>query len=112
MSAPTVNPISTGSMYVIPNRSVVSHAVPMGGYLRGAALRSPLDLNYGFASEQTIDELAHAVKMDPLAFRRKNIGGQRWAVDSWIYANGENPAIVEAEKWYISSLAELPAATR
>lgn len=37
--------------------------------------------------------------------------GQRWAVDSWIYANGENPAIVEAEKWYISSLGELPAAT-
>jgi hypothetical protein len=38
--------------------------------------------------------------------------GQRWAVDSWIYANGENPAIVEAERWYIASLAELPAATR
>jgi hypothetical protein len=38
--------------------------------------------------------------------------GQRWAVDSWIYANGENPAIVEADKWYISSLNELPAATR
>lgn len=38
--------------------------------------------------------------------------GQRWAVDSWIYANAENPAIVEAEKWYISSLDELPAATR
>ncbi len=38
--------------------------------------------------------------------------GQRWAVDSWIYANGENPAIVEADKWYLSSLEELPAATR
>jgi hypothetical protein len=38
--------------------------------------------------------------------------GQRWAVDSWIYANGENPAIVEAEQWYISSLAELPGSTR
>jgi hypothetical protein len=37
---------------------------------------------------------------------------QRWAVDSWIYANGENPAIVEAENWYIASLSELPAATR
>ncbi len=35
-------------------------------------------------------------------------GGQRWAVDSWIYANGENPAIVKAEEWYISSLDELP----
>jgi hypothetical protein len=37
---------------------------------------------------------------------------QRWAVDSWIYGNGENPAIVETEKWYISSLAELPTSTR
>ncbi len=34
--------------------------------------------------------------------------GQRWAVDSWIYANGENPAIVKAEDWYIASLDELP----
>lgn len=34
--------------------------------------------------------------------------GQRWAVDSWIYANGENPAIVRAEEWYIASLDELP----
>ncbi|MFM1816607.1 MAG: hypothetical protein RLZ98_3302 [Pseudomonadota bacterium] len=38
--------------------------------------------------------------------------GKRWAVDSWIYANGENPAVVEAEKWYIASLEQLPAATR
>jgi hypothetical protein len=37
--------------------------------------------------------------------------GQKWAVDSWIYANGENPAIVEAEKWYISSLDQLPKST-
>ena len=42
----------------------------------------------------------------------ENANGQRWAVDSWIYANGENPAIVEAERWYISSLQELPASTR
>lgn len=37
---------------------------------------------------------------------------QRWAVDSWIYANGENAAIVEVEKWYIDSLDNLPQATR
>ncbi len=47
---------------------------------------------------------------------KKNVaavaGGQRWAVDSWIYANGENPAIVKAEDWYIASLAELPAPKR
>jgi nicotinate dehydrogenase subunit B len=73
-----VNPMSTGSMYVVPNRRVLSHAVPMAGYLRGAPLRSPLDLSFAFASEQTIDELAHALKMDPFEFRRKNIGDKRW----------------------------------
>jgi hypothetical protein len=43
---------------------------------------------------------------------KEHVGGQKWAVDSWIYANGENPAVVETEKWYIASLEELPAATR
>lgn len=38
--------------------------------------------------------------------------GQKWAVDSWIFANGENPAIVETEKWYMSTLDQLPSATR
>jgi hypothetical protein len=38
-------------------------------------------------------------------------GSQRWAVDSWIYANGENPAVVEAEKWYIDDLNNLPKST-
>jgi hypothetical protein len=42
------------------------------------------------------------------AVLRETSNGQRWAVDSWIEGNGENPAIVEAERWYISSLAELP----
>jgi CO/xanthine dehydrogenase Mo-binding subunit len=50
----------------------------MEGYLRGAALRSPLDLSFAFASEQTIDELAYALKMDPFEFRRRNIGDKRW----------------------------------
>jgi hypothetical protein len=37
--------------------------------------------------------------------------GQKWAVDSWIQKNGVNPAIVEAEKWYISNLEDLPGST-
>jgi hypothetical protein len=37
--------------------------------------------------------------------------GQRFAVDSWIYPNGENPAVVEVEKWYIKDLNNLPKAT-
>jgi nicotinate dehydrogenase subunit B len=73
-----VNRMSTGSMYRIPNRRVVSHAIPMLGLLKGSPLRSPLDMALSFASEQTIDELAHAVNMDPLAFRLKNMGDTRW----------------------------------
>jgi hypothetical protein len=42
------------------------------------------------------------------AILAENTNKQRWAVDSWIYANGENPAIIEAEKWYIEDLASLP----
>ncbi len=34
---------------------------------------------------------------------------QKWAVDSWIYVNGENPVVVEAEKWYTKDLNNLPA---
>ena len=92
----TVNPMSTGSMYVVPNRRVISHAVPMQGYLRGAALRSPLDLSFAFASEQTIDELAHALKMDPLEFRRKNIGDKRWlgVLDAAAEAAGWKPRVM------------------
>jgi CO/xanthine dehydrogenase Mo-binding subunit len=87
----TVNPMSTGSMYIVGNRRVVSHAVPMAGYLRGAALRSPLDLAFAFASEQAMDELAFALKMDPLEFRRKNIGDKRWL--------GVLNAAAEAANW-------------
>lgn len=46
------------------------------------------------------------------AVLRETLGDRRWAVDSWIFANGENPAIVEVEKWYISSLDNLPPALR
>jgi hypothetical protein len=46
------------------------------------------------------------------AVLHETAGGQRWAVDSWIYANGENPAIVEVDNWYISDLAALPASLR
>lgn len=43
---------------------------------------------------------------------RETSNGTTWAVDSWIYANGENPAIVETDKWYMSTLNELPARTK
>ncbi len=42
----------------------------------------------------------------------ENGSSKRWAVDSWIFANGENPAIVETEKWYIAGLDALPKSMR
>lgn len=46
------------------------------------------------------------------AVLQENASPQKWAVDSWIYANGENPAVVEVEKWYIEDLASLPKSLR
>ena len=43
---------------------------------------------------------------------RETSGGQTFAVDSWIFKNGENPAVVETDKWYIASLDQLPPSTR
>jgi hypothetical protein len=34
----------------------------------------------------------------------------KWAVDSWIYENGENPAVIEADKWELKDLESLPPA--
>lgn len=45
------------------------------------------------------------------AVLKESNGGQRWAVDSWIQANGVNPAIVKAEEWYLTGLEDLPKST-
>ena len=37
--------------------------------------------------------------------------GQKYAVDSWIFKNGENPAVVKLEEWYIKDLDSLPDST-
>ncbi|MBI1384436.1 MAG: hypothetical protein GC150_05955 [Rhizobiales bacterium] len=41
----------------------------------------------------------------------ENNSGTRYAVDSWNYENGENPAIVDAREWYIDDLDNLPKST-
>lgn len=94
-----VNRMSTGSMYRVPNRRVVSHAIPMIGLLKGSPLRSPLDMALSFASEQTIDDLAHAAKMDPLEFRRRNMGDSRWlgVLQAAAAAAGWTPRVAAAE---------------
>jgi CO/xanthine dehydrogenase Mo-binding subunit len=82
-----------GGMYAIPNLKLLNHQVPGQGYLRGAWLRSPLDLSFAFTSEQAIDELAFRLGLDPCEFRRRNIADERWlgVLDAAATAAGWTP---------------------
>ena len=73
-----VNRLTCGGMYDIPNLRLLNHQVPALGYLKGAWLRSPLDLSFAFASEQTLDELAYLAGLDPYEFRKRNMKDERW----------------------------------
>jgi CO/xanthine dehydrogenase Mo-binding subunit len=87
-----VNPTDVGGMYDIANRRLVNHEVDgLDGYLKGANLRSPMDLSYSFASEQALDALAHALGIDPVEFRRRNISDPRW--------RGVLDAVAQASNW-------------
>jgi CO/xanthine dehydrogenase Mo-binding subunit len=90
-AAQQVSPLNLGSMYEAANVKLVNHRVPAMGYLRGAWLRSPLDLSFSFASEQAVDQLAFLLKMDPLEFRRRTIKDPRWL--------GVLNAAAEAARW-------------
>lgn len=87
-----LNKNTLGSMYDIPHLRLHNHRVPgINGYLKASNLRSPLDVSFAFASEQALDELAHIVGLDPIAFRVRNISGPRW--------RGVLEAVASAAKW-------------
>lgn len=67
-----------GAIYDVPNLRLINHQVPGAEWLKGGWLRSPLDLSFAFASEQTIDDLAHLSGIDPWQFRQRNIKDPRW----------------------------------
>jgi CO/xanthine dehydrogenase Mo-binding subunit len=90
-AAQQVSPLNLGSMYDAANLKLVNHRVPGAGFLKGAWLRSPLDLSFSFASEQAIDQLAYLAKIDPYDFRRNNIKDERWL--------GVLNAVAQAAKW-------------
>jgi CO/xanthine dehydrogenase Mo-binding subunit len=77
-SVQQVNPLTCGGQYDIANLRLVNHQLPGKEYLKGGWLRSPLDLSFAFASEQTIDELAYLAAMDPYLFRQRNMKDPRW----------------------------------
>ena len=90
-AAQQVSPLNLGSMYVIPNLKLVNHKLNARAWLRGAWLRSPLDLSFSFASEQAMDQLAFQLGVDPYEFRKKNMTDQRWL--------GVLDAVAQAAKW-------------
>jgi CO/xanthine dehydrogenase Mo-binding subunit len=90
-AAQQVSQANLGAMYDIPNLRLVNHQVSGNEYLKGGWLRSPLDLSFSFASEQTIDELAHLAGMDPYEFRQRNMKDARWL--------GVLDAVAKAAKW-------------
>jgi len=73
----TAGPLDTtisGTQYSIPNRTVIGKSLPVqDNYFKTTFLRAPVAPQSAFAAEQLIDELAYAAKMDPVAFRLKNI---------------------------------------
>ena len=86
-----VNALVCGGMYDIPNVKLVNHRLPGLQYLRGAWLRSPLDLAFAFVSEQAIDQLAVQLSLDPVEMRRRNVKDDRW--------RGVLEAVAEASRW-------------
>jgi len=76
--AQQINPRTLGGMYDIPNRYLLNHHVPGLDYLKGAWLRSPVDLSFSFVSEQAIDDLAFQLGIDPWQFRQQNISEFHW----------------------------------
>jgi len=61
--------------YEIPNQRIVFHAV--NSPLRQGSYRALAATANHFARESHMDEIAHAVKMDPLEFRLKNLKDAR-----------------------------------
>ena len=53
---------------------MIGKSLPLqDNYFKTTFLRAPVAPQSAFAAEQMIDELAYAAKMDPVAFRLKNI---------------------------------------
>jgi CO/xanthine dehydrogenase Mo-binding subunit len=86
--------------YQYPRRVTAKTQPLYGGALKCNFLRAPNAPQQFFASEQIVDEMAHAVNMDPIAFRRKNIDptayiGQRYlaVMDGATQAAGWKPKV-------------------
>jgi CO/xanthine dehydrogenase Mo-binding subunit len=93
---------NNGAQYAIPNRRVLTKGVPSigAGFLKTVWLRAPGAPQALFASEQVIDDLSVAANMDPIAFRKANVEGERWAavLDAAAKAANWSPRVANSQK--------------
>ncbi|ABF40933.1 Isoquinoline 1-oxidoreductase [Candidatus Koribacter versatilis Ellin345] len=68
-------PAAIGTPYESRDKSIVFH--PVKSPLRQGSYRGLAAPGNNFARESVMDELAHELKMDPLAFRLKNLKNER-----------------------------------
>jgi nicotinate dehydrogenase subunit B len=80
MTAARIDDPSVGDAYKATNLRLTGKTLDVyKGYLRGSSLRSGGEGQISaFATEQAIDELAYAAKIDPVEFRRMNIADDIW----------------------------------
>jgi CO/xanthine dehydrogenase Mo-binding subunit len=66
--------LNSGTQYALPNRRVTAKSLPLENlFFKTSALRAPHCPQTCFATEQLVDELAHAAGQDPVEFRLRNI---------------------------------------
>jgi CO/xanthine dehydrogenase Mo-binding subunit len=76
---------SSGELYAVPNQQIIAHLInwhfPEPIPLRTSNLRAPGDTARCFASESLIDEIAADLKVDPVEFRLRHLGGNKRAAE-------------------------------
>ncbi|HEX4519152.1 MAG TPA: molybdopterin cofactor-binding domain-containing protein [Gaiellaceae bacterium] len=96
---PTGAASTTDTIYKVATtgKRVLAKNIPLySGGFRNSYLRAPNGQQAHFASEQIVDELAHASNMDPIAFRQQNIDATQITGQKWIAAMN---AATSAANW-------------
>ena len=83
--------------YAVPNLQVINHRLTTMP-LRASALRSLGAFANVFAIESFVDEIAHALRVDPLAFRKRHLDDAR--------AHAVLDAVVERSAWWRNAKGE------
>jgi CO/xanthine dehydrogenase Mo-binding subunit len=90
----------TVPMYNIPNTHYLVKSIPLqGNWIKNDWMRAGSSPHTQFASEQVIDELAHAAGMDPVAFRRQNVVQDAKGANSQQSLLAVLDAVTQAANW-------------